>query len=343
MKKLFSILLAVTLMFSIVLPANEAAASTKQLEVHFIDVGQGDATLIKATNGKTMLIDGCPSSSGKKLVAYLKAKGVKKLDYVVATHPDADHIGGLVNVVNSFKIGTFLNSGKSHTSATYKKLLTLVDQKNITYKVPALLQKFTLDKNETVQVLHVNAKAKDNNDASLVLRLVDNKQTFLFMGDVGTDIENKLISKYQMKANVLKVGHHGSDTSSSAKFISKVKPNTAILSYGKSNSYGHPHSAVTKRLANVKAKSYNTVKHCNIIVKSTGSKHTVTSDCKTGATTTTTKAASTPSKTTTTTTKTNFQNCTELRKVYPKGVAKDHPAYQAKMDRDNDGMACELN
>lgn len=343
MKKIFSLLFVLALVLSITLPT--AAASTTELEVHFLDVGQGDATLIKAPGGKTMLVDGGSRSAGKDVVAYLKSKGIKTLDYVVATHPDADHIGGLINVLNSISVKNFIDSGKAHTTDTYFEMLSLIDAKNIKYHVPTTGKKYQLDPKMIFEVLYADENASENNDASLVLKLTYNKVSFLLMGDADTEIENALMATNNMAATVLKAGHHGSNTSSSAKFISTVKPSTAILSYGKENSYGHPHAAVVSRLNKVGAKTYETPKHCNIIVKSDGIKHTVSTECAKKTTTTPPKATKPPvvkpnikpAKPT----RTNFKNCTDLRTVYPSGVSAGHPAYQSKMDRDKDGWACE--
>lgn len=339
MKKIISYILTLMLAFTFAIP--NANAATKQLEVHFINVGQGDAILIKAPNGKNMLVDGGPSSSGKQLVSYLKGQKIKKLDYVVATHPDADHIGGLINVLNSISIGKFIDSGKIHTSQTFEKMIKLISDKKIPYIVPKTGDKIVLDSTLKMDVLHANEKTEESNEASIVLKLTYNKVSFLLMGDADTNIENELMKTSNVKATVLKAGHHGSNTSSSAKFISTVKPATAILSYGKDNKYGHPHAAVQSRLKKVGAKVYETAKHCNIVVKTDGLKHTVSTGCGNGnKVTTVTKPSQV--KPTTSTTQTKFKNCTELRKVYPKGVAKGHPAYQLKLDRDKDGWACEL-
>lgn len=346
MKKILILLFAFVLIVSISLPT--ASASNKQLEVHFIDVGQGDATLIKAPGGKTMLVDGGPNSAGKDVVAYLKAKGVKSLDYVVATHPDADHIGGLINVLKSIPVKNFIDSGKAHTTDTYHEMLTLIDKKNIKFHVPTAGKTYQLDPKMKLEVLYANENASDNNDASIVLKMTYNKVSFLLMGDASVEIEEALMATSNVEATVLKAGHHGSNTSSAAKFISNVKPKVGILSYGKNNSYGHPHAAVPARLKNVGAKVYETAKHCNIIVKTDGVKHSVATDCKkptaAPAPVKTTKPAPKPvpkKVTTPAKVQTGFKNCTELRKVYPGGVRAGHPAYQAKMDRDKDGHACE--
>lgn len=341
MKKLLSIIAIVILIFGF-LPITDANAATKNLKVHFINVGQGDSILVQAPAGKNMLIDGGPKTAGKDVVSFLKSKGVKTLDYVVATHPDADHIGGLIDVLKSFKVKHFIDSGWTHTTDTYYELLTLVDKKKINYIVPTPLKTYQLDPKMKTQVLYSNNKAEDSNNASIVLKLTYNKVSFLLTGDATKEIEVQLASKYKVNATVLKAGHHGSDTSSSPKFISKVKPKVAILSYGKDNMYGHPHASVVKSLKNVGAKIYKTPIHCNITVTTDGKTHKVTNACPKASTSkaSTGKTTTNPS-TTTKTSQTKFKNCTEMRKIYPYGVKKGHPAYEKKHDRDGDGVACE--
>ena len=208
------------------------------------------------------------------------------------------------------------------------------------------LKKYQLDPKFKTQVLNANKKAVDSNDASIVLKITYNKVSFLLTGDASDEVLEQLASKYNLKSTVLKAGHHGSDTSSSPKFVSKVSPKVAILSYGKDNAYGHPHASVVKSLKNVGAKIYKTPVHCNITVTTDGKTYKVTNACPK----TTSKSSANVGKATTpkvtapkagTKVQTNFANCTELRKVYPYGVKKGHPAYQSKLDRDNDGMACE--
>ncbi|WP_342505593.1 MBL fold metallo-hydrolase [Sporosarcina sp. FSL K6-2383] len=356
MKKYFSILIAFILAISL-LPASIANAAPAELKVHFLDVGQGDSILIQAPGGKSMLVDGGTKANSGKVVSFLKSKGVKKLDYVVATHPDADHIGGLITVLNAFPVTNFIDSGHVHTSQTYYDLLTLIDKKNIKFSVAQELDKIALDPNMIIRVLHADENAKDSNDASIVLKATYNKVSFLLMGDADAAIEDKIRAKYDVAATVLKNGHHGSDTSSSAAFINNVKPSVAILSYGKNNSYGHPHLAIESRLKNVGAKTYKTPLDCDITVTSNGVKHAVSTACKDGkkvtapATKSTVNPAPKPIAKPVTkpvtkpvpkpSIRTNFKNCTDLRTVHPAGVAKGHPAYQSKMDRDKDGWACE--
>ena len=321
-----------------------------QLNVHYINVGQGDATLIQAPNGKTMLIDGGTKDYGDDVVAYLKALNITKLDYVVATHPDADHIGGLIEVVNTFQVGQFINSGKMHTTETYEHLLTAVINQNIAYVEPKVGQTIPLNRSMKLQVLAVDAGASENNDASIVLKLTYNKITFLFMADAGTKIESDIAKKYNINATVLKAGHHGSRTSSSRSFLQKVKPEAVILSYGQYNDYGHPHEKVVKNIKAVGAKIYSIATLGTIIAKTDGKALAIISspfDITQPYPTISGEIETTPSEEETSGyyvipgAPTMFENCDLMRKYYPNGVHQSHPAYAAARDGDKDGWACE--
>jgi beta-lactamase superfamily II metal-dependent hydrolase/putative cell wall-binding protein len=222
--------------------------SPGRLKVHFIDVGQGDSIFIEMPNGKTMLVDGGKKSAGDEVVSHLKSQGVKKIDVMVATHPDADHIGGLIDVLNEFPVGKVIDSGKPHTSETYLEYLSLIDQKNIPFKVAAEGDFIELDQAVNVEVLNSGANNTDNNDASVVLMVSHEEVDYLLTGDAGVDVEERLIQEYDLDAEVLKVGHHGSYTSTSQAFVEAVDPIFGILSYGEGNQYGHPHSDVYNRL-----------------------------------------------------------------------------------------------
>lgn len=271
--------------------------STKEMNVHFIDVGQGDSILIQSPNGKTMLIDGGTKSAGNTVVNFIKSKGITKLDYVVATHPDADHIGGLIPVLNAFPVGNFLDSGKAHTTDTYYELLTLVDQKNIPYSVPAVRSNVALDSAIAMQVLHADGNASDNNDASIVLKAVYNQVSFLLTGDADEGIEKVMKDRFDVRATILKAGHHGSSSSTSSYFLSEVKPQATILSYGKDNSYGHPHSEVMTRLNSVGSKMYSTATSGTITVKTNGTTYSISAQPFTGGTTPAPKPDPTPTPT----------------------------------------------
>ena len=255
--------------------------SNKPLEVHFIDVGQGDSILIKSPNNKYMLIDGGIKGEGKKVVEYMRSLGVTELQYVVSTHPDADHIGGLIPVLNSIKIKNFVDSGKVHTSQTYEEMLQLIDVKNIPFTVPQTGDQLKLDEEMLLQVISADEQATDNNEASIVLKMTYGEVSFLFTGDAGVEMEQQMLTQ-NIEATILKAGHHGSNTSSSAAFINKVKPEVTILSYGQDNKYGHPHAEVIDNLRAVKSKIYGTAESGTIVVTTDGITYNVNKNEWTG-------------------------------------------------------------
>ena len=240
-----------------------------EMRVHFLDVGQGDSIFIESPNGKTMLVDGGVKGAGPEIVAYLKEQGVQKLDAVVATHPDADHIGGLIAVLNSIEIGEFYDSGKVHTSQTFEEMLTLIDTKNISYNVPKTGDTLAFDDAVSVKVLSADETASDNNDASIVLKVTYGDVSFLLTGDAGVALEKEMLTK-DVKSTVLKAGHHGSNTSSSQSFIQAVRPEVTVLSYGEDNKYGHPHEEVVERLQAIDSKIYATAEAGTVIVSTDG-------------------------------------------------------------------------
>ncbi|SES42505.1 ComEC/Rec2 family competence protein [Psychrobacillus sp. OK032] len=201
--------------------SNETNAN-KEMSVHFIDVGQGDSILIQSPEGKNMLIDGGKKEKGKDVVTYLRQQGVEKLEYVVATHPDSDHIGGLLAVLNSVTIKNFVDSGKEHTTETYEKMLQLILDKHIPFIVPNTGDTIHLDSDLEITVLHTREDANDNNEASIVLKVQYEEVSFLLTGDADTGVEKSMLNEYDLKSTVLKAGHHGSDTSSSDAFIREV-------------------------------------------------------------------------------------------------------------------------
>lgn len=262
--------------------ATNLATSGKEMSVHFIDVGQGDSILIQSPNGKTMLIDGGVKGAGKNIVAYLKEQGVTKLDYVVATHPDADHIGGLIAVLNSISIKNFIDSGKVHTSQTFEEMLTLINEKNIPYRVPNTDDSINLDRDLTIDVLSADEHASDNNDASIVLRVAYGDISFLLMGDAGVEMEREMLERTNVHATILKAGHHGSNTSSSQLFIEAVDPQATILSYGQDNQYGHPHAEVIAYLQEVDSDIFSTAEAGTIVITTDGNSYSTAAPQWTG-------------------------------------------------------------
>ncbi|MEK5331303.1 MBL fold metallo-hydrolase [Lysinibacillus sp. FSL W8-0992] len=285
MKKLLAVLLCIFVLAgctSALETEKIPVAAGHEMRVHFFDVGQGDSILIESPNGKTMLVDGGVKGAGQQVVSYINELGIEKLDVVVATHPDADHIGGLIPVLNSIPIEQFYDSGKVHTSQTFEEMLSLIDSNNIPYNVPKTGDSIALDDELDVKVLNANENASDNNDASIVLKVTYGNISFLLTGDAGVALEKEMLQQ-NVKATVLKAGHHGSNTSSSQSFIQEVQPEVTILSYGKDNKYGHPHAEVVERLQAIGSKIYATAETGTVTVATDGVSYEVSAKEWSGA------------------------------------------------------------
>lgn len=246
------------------------------LQVYYLDVGQGDSTLIRTPSGQYILIDAGNNDMGDTVVSYLKHLGVTTLEAVIATHPDADHIGGLDVVINAFKVNNVYAPKVSHTTQTYKDFLTAVKNKKLTIKTAKAGVDLNLKGVTAKFVAPVGSYKNDLNDWSAVLHLTYKANSFLFTGDAESLSEADMLKNSKLlKANVLKVGHHGSDTSSSAKFLKAVQPTYAVISVGK-NSYGHPTQALLNRLKTAKSKVYRTDNKGTITAISDGKNITFT-------------------------------------------------------------------
>ncbi|MEI4800508.1 MBL fold metallo-hydrolase [Bacillus sp. FJAT-51639] len=219
-----------------------------KMTVNFLRVGQGDATIISLPNGKTILIDGGPYEAGEPIIDKLIKKGIKRLDVVIGTHPDMDHIGGLIPIIEQMPVSLVLDSGKLYSSFTYHSYIRSIKKRGVPFLRVKEGQYIPLDPHISVQVLNDGKTKRENNESSIVLKIRYGKADFLFMGDADTHTEEEIVKKYDVHADVLKVGHHGSYTSTSEQFITAVAPQFAIISYDKKNPYGHPHRSVVKRL-----------------------------------------------------------------------------------------------
>jgi Predicted hydrolase (metallo-beta-lactamase superfamily) len=248
------------------------------LKVHFINVGQGDSILIQTPEGNTMLIDGGPKSSESSLVSYLQGQGVSKINLIVSTHPHEDHIGGLVSVINNFEVGNIIDSGVAQTTQTYKNYLSAIQSKNINFINWSVGQKFDFGKDVSFIILGpITKSSSDLNNSSIVIKLTYKNTTFLFAGDAQSTEEGNIISNgANLDSDVLKVGHHGSESSSSIKFLNAVSPAIAVISCGKGNSYGHPHDITLKKLAAIGATTYRTDLTGTIVIESDGTAEKVT-------------------------------------------------------------------
>lgn len=225
------------------------------LNVYFLDVGQADSILVE-NNNHYMLIDAGNNEDGPKLVKYFKDLGITKFDYVIGTHAHEDHIGGMDDIIKNFEITTFYMPELITTTKTFEDVLDALAQKQIAFETPNIAEKFTFA-DSTVTTLYVNNDASNLNDSSIVLRLKYKTTSFLFTGDASFKVEKELLTK-DIKSDVLKIGHHGSRTSTSTAFLNKVNPTYAIISVGTNNSYNHPNEETLKRLNNKNIKIYRT-------------------------------------------------------------------------------------
>lgn len=247
---------------------------TGKLNVHFIDVGQGDAIFIELPNEQTMLIDAGPSAG--IVPNYIASKGHKSIDYVIATHPDADHINGMPEVLETFKIGTFYMPEKEHTTKIFSKMLDAISNNGCVAEY-AIAGKNIIDTNG-LKVYFVGPVKiyGDNNACSAVVKLEYKETSLLFTGDAEHNSENDMIKAgYNLSADILKVGHHGSATSTSSEFIKAVNPKDAIISVGANNKYGHPTSEVLAILNNAGVNIYRTDEVGTIVVTSDGTTYTI--------------------------------------------------------------------
>ena len=244
-----------------------------ELQVYYIDVGQADSILI-INKEDAMLIDAGNNEDGEDVVNFIKDKGITKLDYVVGTHPHEDHIGGLDDVINSnIEIENVLMPKIETTTKTFEDVVNAISNKGLTVKAPNKGDTFTLG-DSNLEVMTDSILDEDNlNLSSITLRLQYGNNSFLFMGD--SEKENEKTITWP-KTDVLKVGHHGSDTSSSEEFLNEIKPSISIIMAEKGNSYGLPKEEIVERLENVGSKVYRTDENGTIEVTSDGNNINVT-------------------------------------------------------------------
>ena len=241
--------------------------SLDKLKVDFIDVGQADSILV-SNKDETMLIDAGNNENGKDIVDFIKSKGITKINYLIGTHPHADHIGGLDDVINSdLEIANVYMPKIQTNTKTFEDVLDSLKNKNLKVTAPKKGDTFKIGE-ANCEVMTDSILDKENlNLSSIVIRLEFGENSFLFMGDAETENEKTI---NWPKTNVLKVGHHGSNTSSSQNFLNQVKPEYAIIMAGKDNSYGLPKQKILDRLNKIGAKIYRTDELGTIVVISDG-------------------------------------------------------------------------
>lgn len=243
-----------------------------QLTVSFIDVGQGDSILIQTPLGQNVLIDGGERGQGEKLLEYLGKQGIEKIDIMVGTHPHSDHIGGLIAVLENFRVDKVYLPKVTHTSSTFRDLLTAIKKEGLKVSTAKAGAAIPLENVDMVFIAPVKDIYESLNNYSAVVKLTYGINSFILCGDAEVESEQDMLSSSpeDLKCQVLKVGHHGSSTSTSDPFLNAAKPEYAVIMCGNDNDYGHPHKETIEKLKQAGVKIYRTDENENIVFKSDG-------------------------------------------------------------------------
>lgn len=277
-KPILIIALVFTLLFAITVPLS--AESYNLLTVHFINVGQGDSILIQV-NGKNMLIDAGPKNSSKALLNYLNSKNISKFDYVIATHPHEDHIGCMSFVINKYSINKFYAPKVTQSTKIFEQMIESLQNKNLNIiPINSSTTSIDLGPNTKATIYSPVSTSYDNlNNYSPVIKLTYFNNSFLFTGDAAFESEKEILQKNSdLNADVIKIGHHGSATSTSTDFLKAVSPKIAVISVGKNNDYGHPSSETLSLLKRNNIKLYRTDLDGTIVMTSDGNKIAIKND-----------------------------------------------------------------
>ena len=252
---------------------DEAVADERSsgMEVHFIDVGQGDATLIKA-DGHAMLIDSGENDQGTAVQLYLKKQRVEQLDYLVLTHTDSDHIGGADVIISKFDIGQIFLSDFKKDNQTYRELMDSMRYRHMTFSTPEVGAEYELG-GAVVSIIAPNNTYEDPNTSSLALIVDYGENSFLFSGDCEEEAEQDILANgMNLDIDVYQAGHHGSKSSSAEEFLDAMSPEYAVISCAEKNSYGHPHARTLNHLRARNIKVFRTDEQGSIVAYCDGKK-----------------------------------------------------------------------
>lgn len=278
MSKILNMLMAFVMSFGI-LGSNVNQSDIPEnsnFEVHFIDVGQADSALIEC-DGETMMIDGGNVADSNVVAAYLKKEDVTELNYVVCSHAHEDHVGGLSGALSVTKADNIYAPKTEANTKAYKNFKKKAEEQNVEIKHPNVGDEIQLG-SSTVEFLGpVDENGKDLNSTSIVLKITYGNTSFLFTGDAESDEEEEILnSGADLKSTVLKVGHHGSRTSTSYPFLREVMPQYAVISVEKGNSYGHPNEETLSKLSDAGVEVYRTDESGDIVMTSDGNNISIT-------------------------------------------------------------------
>lgn len=256
--KIFSILLLVIYV--------NGCAREKLFSVHIIDVGQGDSIFIQTLEDKRILIDAGDEEAEHTVYSYLKRRGVKKIDVLIATHPDTDHIGSMDYIIDKFKISHFYMPDAKTDSEAFYNLLDSCKEKNLKIEYLTKGDRLKIDSSTTMEILSPSTITDKNNLNSIVSLLNYKGYEFLFTGDAEKENESEILSSCNLPdIEFLKAGHHGSSSSSTDEFIEKLKPEAVAISCGYNNDYGHPHRSVLDTFRKNGAVVYRTDKNGSLV------------------------------------------------------------------------------
>lgn len=242
------------------------------LRAHFLDVGQGDAIFLELPDGRVMLIDAGPNEAGTKVVSYLREHGVKRIDFLIATHPHADHIGGMDAVIRSFDIGAVYMPRVATGTKTFEEVLLALKEKGLKAKEAKSGVSVPVGEGLTAEFIAPRGSGyEDLNNWSSVLRVCYGDVALLFAGDAEADSEMEMLEAgVPLRADLLKVAHHGSSSSTTPRFLQAVRPKYAVISVGAGNDYGHPHKETLKNLEKAGVQVYRTDRCGTVVFRSDG-------------------------------------------------------------------------